>query len=277
MKKITAVLVLILISSALFAAGDITIRLGGAFSLVSARNPHSAVNKPADVEGNYLADYDLTMVKSAGFGFDTGLVFKLSSDYSMYLDFAMTYPGKVSVGDYAATRSDVKSEYNFFKDSFEAEDYTSVYGSPFLRTLEVHVGFTKKIDLGESPLSLNIGGGLGYRRLKEGARMTMRKGNIFYCFDCFQTIAHISLDLHADLSYNISKHFAVCATVMPGVSFYSSSKFYVTTSDVGYLVPIPSSTYYGDGETSGMKPKYENSGFAAGFALAVRLGVSYTF
>lgn len=277
MKKITAVLILILISSALFAAGDITIRLGGAFSLVSARNPHSAVNKPADVEGNYLADYDLTLVNSAGFGFDTGLIFKLSSDYNMYLDFSMTYPSQVSVGDYVASRSDVKSEYDFFKESLEYEEFSSVYGSTFLRTLEVHVGFTKKIDLGDSPFSLNIGGGFGYRRLKEGVQMTMRKGTDFYCFDCFQTIAHISLDLHADASYKISKNFALYASVMPGVSFYSSSKFYVTTSDLGYLSPVKSSVYYGDGESSGMKPRYENSGFAAGFTLAARLGVSYTF
>ena len=105
----------------------------------------------------------------------------------------------------------------------------------------------------------------------------MRKGTDFYCFDCFQTIAHISLDLHADVSYMISKNFALCATVMPGLSFYSSSKFYVTTSDMGYLSPVKSSVYYGDGESSGMKPRYENSGFAAGFTLATRLGVSYSF
>jgi len=277
MKKITAVLVLILISSALFAAAGISVRLGGAFSLVAAKNPHSAINKPADVEGNYLADYDLTMVNSAGFGFDTGLVFNLSSDYNMYLDFSMTYPGQVSVGDYVETRSDVKNEYDFFKESLEFEEFTSVYGSPLLRTLEVHVGFTRKIDLGDSPFNLNIGGGFGYRRIKEGVRLTMRKGTDFYCFDCFQTIAHISLDLHADVSYMISKNFALCATVMPGLSFYSSSKFYVTTSDMGYLSPVKSSVYYGDGESSGMKPRYENSGFAAGFTLATRLGVSYSF
>ena len=281
MKKITAVLVLILLSSALFAAGGISIRLGGAFSLVAARNPHSAVNKPLDVEGNDLADYDLTMVKSAGFGFDTGLVFSLSSDYSMYLDFSMTYPATMSVGDYVETRSDLDGEYNFFKDSFEEEEYTSIYGSPFLKTLEVHVGFTKKIDLGDGPFSLNIGGGLGYRRLKEGHKMTMRKEGIFYCFDYFESIAHISLDLHVDASYKISNRFAVCAVLMPGMSFYSSSKFYATLVKNEEIPPkynpkpIDSNTYYG--EDSSMKPKYENSGFAAGFTMAVRLGVSYTF
>lgn len=272
MKKIATVLVLLLITSALFAAGDISVRLGGAFSLVAAKNPHSATNKPTDVEGNKLADYDLTMVNCAGFGFDTGFVFGLSSDYNMYLDFSMTFPAKVSVGDYESTVEDLKDEYAFFKDGFEVEEYSSIYGSSFLTNLEVHVGFTKKINLGESPINLNIGGGLGYRRIKEGVKMTMRKDDLFYCFDCFETIAHVSLDLHAEVAYKFNEKFAVCAVLMPGVSFYSASKFYAPSG----LNPVPSTEYY-DGENSGMKPKYENSGFAAGFTLAARIGVSYTF
>lgn len=286
MKKITTVLVLLLITSALFAAGDISVRLGGAFSLVAAKNPHSAINKPTDVDKNELVDYDLTMVNSAGFGFDTGLVFGLSSDYNLYLDFSMTFPAKVSVGDYESTPGDLKNLYDSFKSDFEyIEDYTSIYGSSFLTNLELHVGFTKKINLGESPINLNIGGGLGYRRIKEGFKMTMRKDSDFYCFDLFETISHLSLDFHADVAYKFNDNFAVCAVLMPGVSFYSASKFYATWEDktedekiVHNLKPIRSTIYYGDDkEKSGMYPKYENSGFAAGFTLAARIGVSYTF
>lgn len=278
MKKIATVLVLLLITSALFAAGDISVRLGGAFSLVAAKNPQCAINKPTDGFENILTDYDMTMEKAAGFGFDTGLVFKLSSDYNLYFDFSMTFPSSVTVGSYETTRSslaeDYENDYNDFKD--DIRDFKSITGKTFLTNLEFHVGFTKNIALNDSPFILNIGGGLGYRRISSGEKMTLRDATKYYCYDLFETLAHISLDLNLDASYKVNDNFAVGIVLMPGITFYSSSKLYATIYE-NQLNPVESKDYYGDGDNSGMKPKYENSGFAAGFTLAARIGVSYTF
>ena len=282
MKKIITITIILLLATALFADGVISVNLGGAFSFVSAKNPHCPVNKPLDILGHEIADYDLTVEQAAGFGFDAGFVFKLSSDYNMYLDFGMTFPSKVNVGDVQTLRSynenDLK-EYEY--DYTEIGGYTSFQGKAFMTNIEFHVGFTRNIALNNSPFALSVGGGFGYRMVKSGVKFTARLKDDatgkeeFYCFDLFEKLAHISFDINVSASYKISDKFSVGLTLMPGVTFYSSSKFYVTTNpNSGNIEPIPSKDYYGD---AGMKPKYENSGFAAGFCMGVRLGVSYTF
>lgn len=280
MKKIIAITIVLLLSVALFADGVITANLGGAFSLVSAKNPHSAMNKPTDVDSNILADYDLTLEKAAGFGFNVGFDFKLSTDYNLYMDFSMTFPSTVTVGDYEATRSERNDYYNELKELYEEIDFTSIVGKAFMNNLEIHIGFSKNIDINSKSFAFRVGGGLGYRRIKSGIQFTARKteegATLFYCYDEFETLAHVSFDVYANASYKLSDQFSVGVTLMPGVTFYSASKFYATKKGTN-LEPIPSTDYYGGEENSGMKPKYENSGFAAGFSLAARIGVSYTF
>ena len=281
MKRLSAVLVILFISVSLFAEGVISVKLGGAFGFVSAKNPHSATNKPIDVDSNILTDYDRTLERASGFGIDACLDFKLSSDYNMYLDFAMTFPTSLSVGDNEVDKKDNADYYNFLKNTYEEVDFTSIDGRGFLNNLAFHVGFSKNIDLNSEPFALKIGCGLGYERIKSGVQFTARKTEgdktQFYCYDEFEVLAHVSFDIYAEASYKISDAFSVGITLMPGATFYSSSKFYATMNGTN-LEPIPSSDYYGsDDEKSGMKPKYENSGFAFGFNLGVRLGGSYSF
>ena len=281
MKRLSAVLIILIISVALFAEGVITVNFGGAFGLVSAKNPHSATNKPVDVESNILTDYDRTLESATGLGFDVGMDFKLSSDYNMYLDFAMTFPFSLTIGQNKYVLNELEIFYHDTTKDYEDADFTSIDGGPFLNNLAFHVGFSKNIDLNSESFALKLGCGLGYERIKSGFRFTARKteeeNTQYYCYDEFEVLAHISFDIYAAASYRINDNFSVGITLMPGATFYSSSKFYATMKGSN-LEPIPSSEYYGnDEEKSGMKPKYENSGFAFGFNLGVRLGASYTF
>jgi hypothetical protein len=279
MKKIISITIILLLATALFADGVISVNLGGAFSFVSAKNPHCPINKPTDILGHDIADYDLTLEQAAGFGFDAGFVFKLSSDYNMYLDFGMTFPSKVKVGEFETLRSENIKELSEYEEDYEY--FSSFQGKAFMTNIEFHVGFTRNIVLNNSPFALSVGGGFGYRMISSGFQFTARlkdeetKKEEFFCFDLFERLSHISFDFNVTASYKLSNRFSVGLTLMPGVTFYSSSKFYVTTNaESKNIEPIPSKDYYTE---AGMKPKYENSGFAAGFCMSVKLGVSYTF
>ena len=279
MKKLFTIMIILIIASAVFAEGVFSFRGAGAFDLTAYQTPKNVTQVPVFAQKVSL---DRVPIRGMGFGFDAGLELKLSEEICLYGDFSMTFPSKVKIDDdHEVTRDSLDEMTKIIKDMYS--DHSDIEVNAFLTTVSAHLGFARALNLGDSPFRLNIGGGVGYTRTSVGDKTTMVKANTLYHMDDYHVLSSLSADLYVNAAYKLGNHFSVGAVIMPGFVFFSSSKLYCTVeseySDT--CVPVPSNQYYStDSESkwqTGMKPKYENSGFCAGFSLNTAIGITYHF
>ncbi len=288
MKKLLTIMIILILATAAFADSIFSMRAAGAFDFVSYTTPKSTTDKP-----DYTLSFDHTQVKTPGFGFDVGADLKLSESIVLYGDFSMVFPSKITVGNEGYSKAMAQEMVDFYKDAAEKGEiagdpdhhiYKNIDGKAFLSTVSAHLGFAKLINTGSSVFGLTLGGGVGYTRTSSGFKMTMVRetsdGKLYH-MDNYEVYSDLSLDLYVNARYQFSDHFSVGATVMPGFIFFSSSKQYATVAELAgekYPVPVSSEDYYkADGLGSGITPKYENSGFCAGFSLNTAIGVTFHF
>lgn len=288
MKKVLAIMIILVLATAAFADSIFSMRAAGAFDLVSAKTPPSATTRPS-----YAADFNNTVINTPGFGFDVGMDLMLGDTIGLYGDFSMTFPSKVSLGDSTYTRSQledvVEKEKSDCESGIDIPDvgtnikFKDIKSNVFLTTVSAHLGFSKAINTGDNPFRVALGGGVGYTRNSTGYRMTMirvESDGKLYHMDDYEVFSTLSLDMYINAEYKMGNHFSVGAVLMPGFVFFNSSKAYSTalpTDTASY--PVDDSTYYStDSEKrNGMKPVYENSGFTTGFSLNTAIGITYHF
>lgn len=288
MKKVLAIMIILVLATAAFADSIFSMRAAGAFDLVSAKTPPSATTRPS-----YAAGFNNTVINTPGFGFDVGMDLMLSDTIGLYGDFSMTFPSKVSLGDSTYTRTQLEEDMEINKaaweegrdlpDEHEITKFKDIKGKVFLTTVSAHLGFSKAINTGDNPFRVALGGGVGYTRNSTGYRMTMIKDNSdgkLYHMDDYEVFSTLSLDMYINAEYKLGNHFSVGAVLMPGFVFFNSSKQYATalvTDSADY--PVDDSTYYSTDpeKRNGMKPVYENSGFTTGFSLNTAIGITYHF
>ncbi|MGX8681323.1 MAG: hypothetical protein ACSW74_01570 [Spirochaetales bacterium] len=288
MKKILVVLITILTMASLFASQDVTVRLGGAYGLSVGKTARDAITTDLD-----RADYNIS-----GLGFDAGVEFNLGSNLILYTDFSMTFPSKITLKD-PYTRESLKENYEANKSYWEEggshEPYEQPFlakdGGSFLSTIDLHLGLTKCV-FSNNNMALYLGAGFGMYRTKFGFRMTMLKegdsegeyDTSIYYYDSFKIVATISADVYARFAYNFSDRFSLSIIAMPALSFFNVTRDHST--DIGNTGPFPiEGKYYfnpdsypdPDKKITGINPHSENSGFALGFNLGVKLGATYSF
>ena len=279
MKKAIVILLTIFAMSSLFAAQDVTVRLGGAYALSVGKTAKNAIT----------TDLDRADLLINGLGFDAGIEFDLGSNLILYSDFSMTFPSGVTLND-AYSRHYFKQEYEEEKDSWEqgGYGYYDAEGGSFLSTIDLHLGLSKCVFSNDS-LAMYLGAGFGLDRSKFGYRMTMRKAgetNIYY-LDNFKITATVSADVYARFAYCFSDGFSLSVIAMPGLSFFSVTRDHLTAKGDSSPYPIEGKYYYNpdtyvdpdhpEQKIVGINPSTENSGFALGFNLGVKLGLTYTF
>lgn len=271
-------MIILIIASAVFAEGVFSFRGAGAFDLTAYQTPKNVTQVPVFAQEISL---DRVPIRGMGFGFDAGLELKLSEEICLYGDFSMTFPSKVKIDDYEITKKALDELVEGAKELYS--EFSDIEGKAFLTTVSAHLGFARALNLGDSPFRLNIGGGVGYTRTSVGDKMTMVNDNTLYHMDDYHVLSSLSADLYVNAAYKLGNHFSVGAVIMPGFVFFSSSKLYCTVLNEysTTCVPVPSNQYYSTDSDSkwqtGMKPKYENSGFCAGFSLNTAIGITYHF
>ena len=288
MKKTIIILVSILTMASLFAAHDVTVRLGGAYGLSTGKTARDAITTDLD-----RADYSIS-----GLGFDAGVEFNLGSNLILYSDFSMTFPSQITLKD-PYTRDSLKENYEQIKLYWEEggahEPYDQPFrandGGSFLSTIDLHLGLTKCI-FSSNGMSLYLGGGFGLFRTKFGYRMTMLKESDsegeydtdIYYLDNFKIVATLSADVYARFAYFFSDRFSLSIIAMPALSFFNVTRDHLTAKGQQAPIPVIGETYFNppDDPTSpdrwyGINPHSENSGFALGFNLGVKLGATYSF
>ena len=288
MKKVLVVLITILTMASLFASQDVTVRLGGAYGLSVGKTARDAITTDLD-----RADYNIS-----GLGFDAGVEFNLGSNLILYTDFSMTFPSEITLKD-PYTRDSLKENYESIKSYWEEggshapydEPFLAKDGGSFLSTIDLHLGLTKCV-FSNNNLALYLGAGFGMYRTKFGYRMTLLKESdsgegydtSIYYLDNFKIVATISADVYARFAYNFSDRFSLSIIAMPALSFFNVTRDHLTAK--GNLSPIPvvGETYFNPPEDPsepdrwyGINPHAENSGFALGFNLGVKLGATYSF
>lgn len=278
MKKILTITIILILATAAFADSIFSMRAAGAFDLTTLKTPQNVTQVPKFAQKVSL---DRVPIKDSGFGFDTGLELKLSEEISLYGDFSMVFPSSVQIDDFEYVKADIDDLVEGAKELYS--DYTDIEGKAFLTTVSAHLGFAKAVNLGGSPFRLNIGAGVGYSRTSVGDKMTMIKDNTLYHMDDYHVLSSLSADLYVNAAYKLGDHFSVGAVLIPGFVFFSSSKLYCTVNSENddTCQPVPSNLYYSTDSdakwATGMKPKYENSGFCAGFSLNTAIGFTYHF
>lgn len=279
MKKLLIVLITILAMTHLFASQDVAVRLGGAYNLSVGKTAKNAIT----------TDLDRAKVFMDGIGFDAGIEFNLGSNLFLYSDFSLTFPSKVTLKD-AYSKDTFKENYETEKKHWENDDYYSIEGGAFLSTIDLHLGLNKRI-FSSNSLALYLGGGFGLYRTSFGYRMTMLNDGTtdVYYLDNFFVVSTISADVYARFAYSFSDRFSVSLIAMPGLSFFNVNSEHMTQAYIEggdpptphweSPYPIEGKNYYNPDPEKyiGINPLYENSGFALGFNLGVKLGVSYTF
>lgn len=285
MKKTLAILFTILIMASLFAAQDVTVRLGGAYGLSVGKTARDAVD----------TELDRAAFSLSGLGFDAGIEFDLGSNLILYSDFSMTFPSEVTLKD-TYSRDYFKGQFETTKEYWEkgaGEDFYAAEGSSFLSTIDIHMGLSKCI-FSNDDLALYLGAGFGLYRSKLGYRMTMLKDGYtdIYYLDDFKIVATVSADVYARFAYCFSERFSLSVIAMPGLSFFSVTREHQTAkgilpSSIVGPIPLEGRFYFnpdsysdpGSPETKvfGINPISENSGFSLGFNLGVKLGLTYTF
>lgn len=286
MKKVLVVLITILTMASLFASQDVTVRLGGAYGLSVGKTARDAITTDLD-----RADYNIS-----GLGFDAGVEFNLGSNLILYTDFSMTFPSEITLKD-PYTRDSLKENYETNKSYWEEGGIPGIYdqpflakdGGPFLSTIDLHLGLTKCV-FSNNNLALYLGAGFGMYRTKFGYRMTMLKESgseydtSIYYLDDFKIVATISADVYARFAYNFSDRFSLSIIAMPALSFFNVTREHQTAKGEKSPVPVVGETYFNPPDDPsdperwyGINPHAENSGFALGFNLGVKLGVTYSF
>ena len=288
MKKILVVLITILTMASLFASQDVTVRLGGAYGLSVGKTARDAITTDLD-----RADYNIS-----GLGFDAGVEFNLGSNLILYTDFSMTFPSEITLKD-PYTRDSLKENYESIKSYWEEggshapydESFLAKDGGSFLSTVDLHLGLTKCV-FSNNNLALYLGAGFGMYRTKFGYRMTMLKESetesgydtSIYYLDNFKIVATISADVYARFAYNFSDRLSLSIIAMPALSFFNVTRDHLTAKGTNSPVPVVGETYFNPPDDPsdperwyGINPHAENSGFALGFNLGVKLGVSYSF
>ncbi len=272
--------------ASLFASQDVTVRLGGAYGLSVGKTARDAITTDLD-----RADYNIS-----GLGFDAGVEFNLGSNLILYTDFSMTFPSEITLKD-PYTRDSLKENYETNKSYWEEGGIPGIYdqpflakdGGPFLSTIDLHLGLTKCV-FSNNNLALYLGAGFGMYRTKFGYRMTMLKESgseydtSIYYLDDFKIVATISADVYARFAYNFSDRFSLSIIAMPALSFFNVTREHQTAKGDKSPVPVVGETYFNPPDDPsdperwyGINPHAENSGFALGFNLGVKLGATYSF
>jgi len=260
MKKILILVLTMLVVTAAFASNDVTLRLGGAYDLLTTKTPRSVV----------YDNFDNERTSFNGFGFDVGVDFDLTSDLQFYLDFSMPFPRTITIGDISNSKAEITEELNACIDSInEKPEFERAKGNILFSALTVHVGFAKNFNLEGRGLKITVGGGFGLETASIGYKVSAIKipeseeltyKNVYYA--SYQSFTNMSLDLKLGVRYSFGNRFAVYGVLSPALTFFNINKeFY--HHEVEYEKSIT--------------PTNENTGFSFGFNLAVRLGVSYTF
>lgn len=268
--------------ASLFASQDVTVRLGGAYGLSVGKTARDAITTDLD-----RADYNIS-----GLGFDAGVEFNLGSNLILYTDFSMTFPSKITLKD-PYTRADLEERFKAQKDWWEEAAHEPSYSEPFkvtdggsfLSTIDLHLGLTKCAFSNDS-MALYLGGGFGLYRAKFGHRMTMLKESdsgsgydtSIYYLDDFKIVATLSADVYARFAYFFSDGFSLSIIAMPALSFFNVTRDHYTDKGDFPPEPIEGKIYFNpEPPVVGVNPHSENSGFALGFNLGVKLGVTYSF
>ena len=288
MKKILVVLITILTMTSLFASQDVTVRLGGAYGLSVGKTARDAITTDLD-----RADYNIS-----GLGFDAGVEFNLGSNLILYTDFSMTFPSEITLKD-PYTRDSLKENYESIKLYWEEggshapydEPFLAKDGGSFLSTFDLHLGLTKCV-FSNNNLALYLGAGFGMYRTKFGYRMTLLKESdsgegydtSIYYLDNFKIVATITADVYARFAYYFSDRFSLSIIAMPALSFFNVTRDHLTAKGNTSPVPVVGETYFNPPDDPsdpdrwyGISPHAENSGFALGFNLGVKLGATYSF
>lgn len=265
MKKIIVTILILMITAVAFASNDVTIRVGGAFDLLTSKTPDSVIYNV----------FDNARTSLNGFGFDVGVDFDLSSNLQFYVDFSKPFPPSITIGDITTTKAEHQEYLNNAIKTLE-NWFDKPTGKVLFSAFSVHVGFSRIIKFEASPLTLTVGGGFGIEQGSAGYQASAVDPNEsegkpkYIYFTQYQSYTNISLDLKASARYFFGKRFAVYGTITPGVSFFNINKqYYKGSLDDGG----PTGVEYDES----IKPSSQNTGFALGFNLGVRIGVSYTF
>ena len=281
MKKAIVILITIFTITSLFAAQNVTVRLGGAYGLSAGKTARDAIT----------TDLDRTDYLMSGLGFDAGIEFNLGSNLILYSDFSMTFPSKITLKD-PYTRADLEERFTAQKGFWEEAAHTPYSqpfkvqeGGSFLSTIDLHLGLTKCV-FSNNSMALYLGGGFGLFRTKFGHRMTLLKESDsgsgydteIYYLDDFFIVSTVSADVYARFAYFFGDNFSISLLAMPGLSFFNVTRNHLTDMTGAPPQPVEGKNYFNpEAPIVGINPYAENSGFALGFNLGVKLGATYTF
>lgn len=264
MKKFLAFIMILMIAAGVFASNDVTVRAGGAFDVLTSKTPKSIS----------YSNFDRINILTSGFGYNVGVDFDLSTSFQFYLDFSNTFPVVITRGDITETRGQNAEELKGLIEKLEEDGLDDAEGKTFFTSFAIHAGFSKIIDIKNVALKLSIGGGFGLERTSFGYKASAVKEEesgdpdlpprkALYSGD-YMTFTNISLDVRLGAQYSLGNKFSASFVLIPGLSFFNINKEYHREA--------PGVEY-----STSIKPTNENSGFAFGFNLAVRIGASYTF
>lgn len=258
-KKLLTICILAMIPFAVFAAYDVTVRTGGAFNYVTGKTSNALRNSDA------LSSVDFS---AAGFGFEVGMELDITQDIQLYIDFAMTFPSKVTIGK-DVTPADVETNLDNEKKLDPTFKFHS--SSTFFNFISAHIGFAHRLNLYLGSWEMNVGGGFGFYRINEGFKMVKNKPqheeafNVPRYYADYTTVTVFSIGLYGNVRYNFSSRMSFVCTLMPDFGFFTIAR------------RIDYSSKESPSEDLKVKELTESMGFAFSFGMKATLGVSFTF
>ena len=245
MKKLSSVLIILFVATALFAAG--TVRVGASYEVVAGRTQDLKIGETT--LSNTKVSY-----KGSGLGFDIGGRYVVKGDFAVWADFSMSFLSDLKHKEGNGAWTSTKDKYKDYNDFAKNHNGSA---SKAINTISFAVGSAVNLTV-DAPFEVYTGAGIFFERVLAKASMTLPTSSPEPGVTSI-TLKAVNLGIvgYADAAYKFSEKFGINVTVMPRIGVYNSTqKSYSVNSAV---------------------TNFKTSGFGVSISLPIVIGASYSF